>query len=351
MRAMLRPRGRKDGIYVKALVTGAAGFVGANLVRELIQDGIEVTGFVRRDSDLRNLQGLNVKLVFGDIRESEAVKEAMRGYDLLFHVAAMYSVDPSLAGHMYAVNVHGTKVVMEAALAENVKAAVHTSSIGTIGRTKNGTPPNEETDFNSWLGGSDYAKSKYLGELVALAFCQKGLPVVVVHPCAPIGAYDIKPSSSGQRVVDVLNGVCPHFLEGGINFVAVKDVARGHILAAQKGVPGERYILGNENLAYDEFLRLVENVSGQKSPRTWGRSDVVTWLKQAFLRRNKPTIENWRALTCDCSKAVRELGLPQSSLEFALRDAVAWFVDNGYVRRDRRQHWTSCRTTTPTGPS
>jgi dihydroflavonol-4-reductase len=254
---------------------------------------------------------------------------------------------------MYEVNVHGTKSVMRAALRSGVPRVVHTSTIGTIGQPEDGSLATEATPFNLWDTASHYAKSKYLAEVVVLNMCAQGLPAVVVNPCAPVGPRDIKPSSTGQRLLDYLHGRQPSFVPGGINFVSVDDVAEGHVLAAEKGRIGERYILGHRdgNLSLAAFLALMERVSGTTpGPGPRGQRSSYLGTKRTFshgarrvlslLRRDEPdrarrngAAQGFRplALTCDPSKAVSELGLPQTPLDNAFAEAVAWFKENGYV--------------------
>jgi dihydroflavonol-4-reductase len=231
-----------------------------------------------------------------------------------------------------------------------VQRAVHTSTIGTIGQPADGRLATEAAPFNLWDTASHYVKSKYLGEVAALRFCQAGLPVVVVHPCAPIGARDSKPSSTGQRVLDYLHGRPPSFVVGGINFVAVDDVAEGEVLAAEKGRVGERYILGHKegNLRLADFCALLERVSGVKQPPIPRRPFLsriecgmeyrsLRLLRDRFLPSagtDKAHARDLRpkALTCDPSKAIRELGLPQTPLATAMAEAVRWFREHGYVQ-------------------
>jgi dihydroflavonol-4-reductase len=219
----------------------------------------------------------------------------------------------------------GTKNILAAARAEGVRCLVHTSTIGTIGRPPDGSLPTEDTPFNLWETSSPYARSKYLAEVAALE-AAADLRVIVVNPTAPIGPRDWKPSSSGQRVVDALKGRIPSFLPGGINHVAVQDVALGHLLAAERGQPGRRYILGNQNLSLEDFLSLVEQASGQRVPRPGWRLPFP---------RPQPTQGKGRpwGLVCDCSRSVRELGLPQTPLLIAFHEAVQWFRGHGYVQR------------------
>jgi len=332
---------------VKAFVTGATGFVGSAVARSLLRRGIEVRVLARRGSNLANLAGLDVEVAYGDLLDRESLTEVLRGCDTLFHVAALYSATDADRERMYEVNVRGTKNILQAAQDSGVSRIVHTSTIGTIGQPQDGSLATEETPLLAWgtsrrpvvrggLSVSHYAKSKYLAEVAALTACERGLPVVVVNPCAPVGARDIKPSSTGQRIVDYLRGRMPSFIEGGINFVAVDDVAEGHLLAAAKGRVGQRYILGNRegNWMRTQFLAVMARVSGQEPPRTarrWGlRLDLRRVLgarpRQAPTQDLRP-----RALTCDPSKAIHELGLPQTPLEAAFAEAVQWFRETGYV--------------------
>jgi dihydroflavonol-4-reductase len=325
---------------VRALVTGATGFVGSAVVRSLLRRGIAVRTLARLSSDLSNIAGLDVDVSYGDLLDKDTVCRALQGCDTLYHVAAYYSTTEADSQKMYEVNVHGTQIVMQAGLEVGVQRAVHTSTIGTIGQPMGGGLATEETPFELWETASHYVKSKYLGEVAALRFCGAGLPVIVVHPCAPVGARDIKPSSTGQRILDYLHGKLPSFVAGGINFVAVDDVAEGEVLAAEKGRVGERYILGHRdgNLLLADFCDLMERVSGMKQPPMPGHSEpdyqfrLPRWSLR--LRRGKayPKDLKPKALTCDPSKAIRELNLPQTSLAAAFAEAVQWFRENGYGR-------------------
>lgn len=250
---------------MKAFVTGATGFVGSAVVRSLLHRGIAVRVLVRPSSDLRNTAGLDVEVFYGDLLVEDDLAEALRGCDTLYHVAAYYSTNEADTQTMYEVNVRGTKALMRAALRADVARVVHTSTIGTVGQPADGSLATEGTSFDLWDACSHYAKSKYLSEATVLSMCEHGLPAVVVNPCAPVGARDIKPSSTGQRILDYLQGKLPSFIEGGINFISVADVAEGHVLAAEKGRVGEKYILGHRdgNLLLSDFLALMERVSGQ----------------------------------------------------------------------------------------
>jgi dihydroflavonol-4-reductase len=306
-----------------ALVTGGAGFVGSHVVRALLVEGESVRVLIRPSSDQRNLEGLKADLFSGDVRDPQAVGDAVAGCDVVYHVAAHYSSLLDDAAAMYEVNVGGTKCVLRAALAAGVSRVVLTSTIGTVGRPADGGLPTEDTPFNLWSTASHYVKSKYLSEVAALRVAEEGLPLVIVHPCAPVGSGDRKPTVTGQRVVDFLGGRRPSYLAGGINFVSVRDVAQGHLLASRNGKLGERYILGNErgNLSLEDFLQLMAQVSGRVIPPPGRSSWRARWRRRG--RRHEDSRP--AALTADPGKAIRELGLPQTPLSEAFAEAVAWF--------------------------
>ncbi len=332
------------GTGVNAFVTGATGFVGSAVVRCLLRRGCKVKALVRATSSLLNLTGLDVELNYGDLFDEDAMHSAMCGCDVVYHIAAKYSTDEEDSSEMYEVNVRGTRTVLGTAVRAGVPRAVHTSTIGTIGQPLDGGLATEQVPFTQWESASDYAKSKYLGEIVALDMCQMGLSVVVVNPCAPVGAGDIKPSSTGQRILDYLGGRQPSFAPGGINFIYVDDVAEGHLLAAERGRAGERYILGNRdgNLQLAEFLDLMKQVSGEAGPSEDNQAAVRLALRRAKAALRLTKLRPSRAgdealdhrpvaLTCDPSKAIRELGLPQTPLRTAFAEAVSWFRQQGYV--------------------
>jgi dihydroflavonol-4-reductase len=298
-------------------------------VRALLAGGEEVRALLRPGGDPRNLDGLGVEVVPGDVRDDRAVAGAVADCDVVYHLAARYSSLPEDVPEMYDVNVGGTKCVLRAALAASVDRVVLTSTIGTVGRPADGSLPNEETAFNLWLTASYYVKSKYLGEVAAWRLAEWGLPLIVVHPCAPVGSGDRKPTVTGQRVVDFLQGRRPSYVSGGINFVSVRDVAQGHLLAARSGGLGQRYILGHAqgNLGLDEFLRLLARVSGREAPLPARPGWRARWS-----RRGRPSVGTRpAALTADPGKAIRELGMPQTDLSVAFGEAVRWFEGNGYT--------------------
>jgi dihydroflavonol-4-reductase len=312
-----------------ALVTGGAGFVGSHVVRALLDAGERVRVLIRTSSNRRNLAGLDIGIVYGDVRDPEAVAAAVRRCETVYHIAAMYSSRPGDAVEMYSVNVLGTKRVLRAALEAGAERVVLTSTIGTIGRPPSGEPATEACTFNLMQSASDYVKSKRLGEIAAERLRQRGLPLITVHPCAPIGTGDFRPTVTGQRLVDFLRGRRPSYVAGGINHVAVQDVGVGHVLAARQGQVGERYILGcsEGNLSEAQFLSLAAAASGRPIPAPVGppRRRLQGRVLAGSVG-SKPT-----SLTADPTKAVVELGLPQTPLLEAFREAVRWYRENGYV--------------------
>lgn len=317
---------------MKAFVTGGTGFIGGLLLRELVGDGVPARALVRPGHDTRWLADLGIEVAHGDLRDRDGLAAAMEGCDTLFHVAALYSTSEADSALMYETNVAGTRNILQVAAGLRYARVVVTSTIGTIGRPADGSLPNEDVEFNLWDSCSHYVRSKYLAELLALTMAREGLPVVVVNPTSPIGAGDVKPSSSGRRVLDALQGKVPSFPPGGLNLVAARDVARGHILAARLGQPGRRYILGNVqgNMTRDDFLRLVGEVAGVRVARPPRRSPL-TAVRQALSGGAARGGFLPQALTCDCRRAVEELGMPQTPIRQALAEAVEWFRQHGYV--------------------
>lgn len=306
------------------LVTGGAGFVGAAVVRVLLAEGLPVRVLVRANSDQRNLAGLAVERVLGDVRDLDTVRAAVDGCGSVYHVAAFYSSRPADEALLYAVNVDGTQNVLRAAAETGVACLVYTSTIGTIGRPAEPTVlPTEDTPFNLWDQASHYVRSKVLAEQAVLA---AAVPAVVVNPTAPVGRGDWRPTATGARLLAYLRGQMPPYLDGGINFCGVDDIARGHLRAAQYGRRGERYILGHPegNLDLAAFLTLMAQASGQPPPRresSWRtRLDPRHWRSTAAA----PTTARPLALTCDPAKALHELDWYPGPLLDAFAVAVHW---------------------------
>jgi dihydroflavonol-4-reductase len=326
-----------------AFVTGATGFVGANLVRLLLSQGWRVRAFARQGSNRKNLEGLDIETVEGDLLDKAALARGCRGARYVFHVAADYRLwvrDPKA---MYAANVDGTVNVLEAAGSANCERIIHCSSVAALRRPEGKVPVDETSDYGSVDEIiSDYKKSKYLSEKAAVALAKKGLPVVIVNPAAPMGPYDIKPTPTGKIIVDFLNGRMPSYIDTGLNVVHVQDVARGHWLAAQKGRIGERYILGGENITLKQLLETLALVSGTRGPLfktpyavayLFGALDTAR--ARVFGGEPLAPFEAVRMakhyMWFDSSKAKRELGYESVSARQALSDAARWFCDNGYA--------------------
>ncbi len=298
-------------------LTGGTGFIGGYVARALTEAGAQVKALVRPGSRLGMLDDLPVEIVEGDLQTPGPWLEALRGCELCFHLAALYA-DNSQADALYAVNVRGTAALLAACAAAGVRRVVHTSTVGTVGRpARPGCLPDETVPFNLWEQASDYVRSKYLGELVARSWAEAGLEVVIVKPTAPVGAGDRRPTATGQRILAALRGEVTPYPPGGVNHVPVRDVALGHLLAAEHGRPGQCYILGHQagNLDHAAFLRLVAEAAGTRPLKPPARAVATGYLPPS--------------LTADPSRAIRELGMPQSDLRAAFAEAVAWYLNSG----------------------
>ena len=330
-------------------VTGASGFIGANLVHELVARGHHVKALLRPESDLRGLKGAEFERVAGDLSDPEKWVAALRDCDWCFHVAASYHLWLRDYAPMYAANVEGTRHVIEAAVEANCSRIVYTSTVGCIGLPKevNGTvqPTDETAPVSEAQMSNHYKLSKWRAEEVARALASKGAPVVIVNPSAPVGPRDVKPTPTGQVIVDFLNGKMPAYLDTGLNWVHVRDVAVGHILAAEKGRLGERYILGNAegNWTMRQAFAVLEEMTGVPAPRIQVPHLVAlaaAHLSEAIAglsgKPPKAPLAGVRMakhkMWFNPAKAIGELGLPQTPPKQALADAVAWFRGNGYVR-------------------
>jgi len=328
---------------MKALVTGATGFVGAALVRELLKDGKEVKVLVRQSSNTRNIDGLDFERAYGDIRDKESVKSALKGCDTFYQTAALHEYWGHPKKDFYDINVEGTKSSLQAALEQGVGKVVYTSSIVALGAHGREHPANEDAQYNSPAGAPLYCLTKHLGEVEALKMAQKGLPIVIVNPGAIIGVRDIRPTPSGRIILDVLNKRSPGYMDGGINYVDVEDVARGHILAAAKGKVGQKYVLGNANMSILEFYALVGEVAGVKPPSL--KFPYLAVLATAYLylliagitKKPPPITPALARITrlymyFDSTKAAKELGFQQTPIRTTVEKAVNWFRENGYVK-------------------
>jgi len=327
---------------MKALVTGATGFVGAAVVRALIKTGIDVRVLARRDSDFSNLQQFKIDGAYGDLRDKESLRKALAGCGQLYHVAAHYALWARNPAIFYDVNVTGTKNLLEAARDVGTERIVYCSTIGAIGLPPDGGLGTEETPVSLEQMAGHYKRSKYLAEQEVLKLAKQGLPVVIVNPSAPVGEGDVKPTPTGQMIVEFMKGRMPAYIETGMNIVDVDDVAAGHLLAMQKGRIGERYILGTKNLMLREVFEILSRLTGVKMPSVKlprGLILPLAYLNLAFswVTGIPPRIplEGVKMakykMHYDCSKAIRELGIPQTPPEVALEKAVRWFRDHHYA--------------------
>jgi len=323
-----------------AFVTGGTGFVGANLVRLLLQQGYRVRALVRPNSRLDNLQGLDVELVEGGLNDPN-LTEKIRGCRYLFHVAAHYSLWQADEKVLYEFNVLGTRNILKAAQQAAVERTVYTSSVAAIGVKENGIADESyQSPVENLIG--HYKKSKYWAEQEAIKAAQAGQDVVIVNPSTPIGAWDIKPTPTGDIVLRFLRRQMPFYLNTGLNFIHVQDVAWGHLLALQKGKTGDRYILGHQNMALKELLQLLSTLTGLPAPQrsipAWIPFSVA-WVDETLLtplgKHPSVPIDGVRMagqyMYYNSAKAVQELNLPQTPIVTALQDAVEWFVNKHYA--------------------
>lgn len=326
-----------------AFVTGATGFLGSHVARVLADNGADMRLLVRSSSNLRNIEGLRADHALGDLRDPASLEKAMAGCDVVFHVAADYRLWVRDPNEMYRSNVEGTRAILEAARKNGVRRVVYTSSVATIGFTRNGYPANEDSPVSLADMIGHYKRSKFMAEQLALEAGRSGLQVVVVNPTTPVGDQDVKPTPTGRIVVDFLKRKFPAYVETGLNLVDVRECARGHVTALEKGKSGERYILGGENLTLKQILDKLAKITGLPSPilklpyifaYAAGIADeIVTGRLRG--REPRATIDTVRMgakkMFASSDKAERDLGWKIVPVESALRRAVEWFRVNGYV--------------------
>ena len=327
---------------MRLFVTGATGFVGAHVARMAAEWGAELRLLTRATSNVANLPR-NAELVCGDLREPEKFASALAGCDALIHVAADYRLWVPDPAEMYKANVEGTRELLRLAREAGVRRVVYTSSVATMGFKSDGTVVDETTPVSETNMIGHYKRSKWLAEQVAIEAARAGQQVMILNPTTPIGSMDAKPTPTGRIVVDFLNRNFPAYVETGLNLVDVDEVARMHLVALERGTPGERYILGGENLTLKQILDRLAAITGLPSPRMKVPHSVA--MAFAFfdetvtgkLRGKEPraTVEAVRMgkkmMFANSAKAERELGLRVMSVEAALRSACAWFVANGYA--------------------
>ena len=329
---------------MRALVTGASGFVGSAVARALVRADIDVRVLLRPGADTRGIDGLPVEVVHGDVRDETGLLPALRGCRQVYHVAALYKLWVRRKRDIYDCNVRGTENILKAARAANVEKIVYTSSVATLGYGRDGAPATEDTPVGLGDMLGHYKRSKFLAEQVVLASAREGMPVVIVNPSTPVGLGDLKPTPTGRLIVDFLNGRMPGYVDTGLNLVDVDDVAQGHLLAAQHGEHGEKYILGNENLTLRQILELLAELSGRRAPRlkipyalalaaAYGDAACARLVPGREPRIPPVGVRLSRKTMFFCAaKAVRCLGFPQTPVREALQKAIAWFSDHGYVK-------------------
>ena len=329
---------------MRVLVTGATGFVGSHVARKLLEAGHSVRALVRPSSNPILLQGIAVERVEGDLRDVLSLDRAMKGVQRVFHVAADYRLWSRNPDEIYQSNVEGTKRLFEVARQSGIERIVYTSTVATlVVPTRDGSLPNEDSRATLEQMVGHYKRSKFLAEVEAMKAAADGVPVVIVNPTTPVGAGDWKPTPTGRIILDFLNGKMPAYVDTGLNLAPVEDVATGHLLAAEKGKIGERYLLGARNMTLKEILDVLASIAGRSAPRI--RLPHVVAIAAAHadelfarLTGREPQIpiegarmSRYRMFVAS-DKAERELGYRPGSVEGALQQAVRWYEEHGYVR-------------------
>ncbi len=324
-----------------AFVTGGTGFVGANLIRSLLEQNYKVRALTREQSPQNNLANLDIEIIISDLNHPDLWMQ-MQTCDVLFHVAAQYSLWQHDKTKLYENNVLGTRNILEAARKAQVPRTVYTSSVAAIGVRANSIPADENYQSPLEKLTGDYKKSKFLAEQEAHKAFKCGQDIVIVNPSTPIGAWDIKPTPTGDIILRFLRRQMPAYLDTGLNLIDVKDVAMGHILAYEKGIAGDRYILGNQNLTLKNILDRLAEITGLPAPQfqvPYWLPYCVAWIDEKVLPifGKSPSIPldgvrmSKQVMYYNPAKAIKELGLPQTDLAIALTDAVNWFKSNGYI--------------------
>jgi len=329
---------------MKSLVTGATGFIGSAVARALLARGEAVRVLARAGGDRRNLEGLDIEIVEGDLRDADTRARAVKGISSLYHVAADYRLwvpDPAV---MYATNVESTTDLLRRAADAGASRMVYTSSVATLGIPKDGSVANETTavDLAEMIG--PYKRSKFMAEDAVRGLAGEGLPIVIVNPSAPVGPRDVKPTPTGRTVIEAAAGRMPAFVDTGLNLVHVDDVARGHLLAHDKGAVGERYVLGGENMTLEQILIRISAMTGRKAPTIKlpvGAILPLAYAAEAFARLFKGrdpfvTVDGLKLarkrMFFSSAKAEKALGYSARPVDEALKDAIAWFKAAGVLQ-------------------
>jgi dihydroflavonol-4-reductase len=324
------------------LVTGATGFVGSHVARQLVAAGDSVRVLVRRSSNLAVLEGLQVEPVEGDLRDGASLQRAMQGVRRVYHVAADYRLWTPKPAEIYESNVEGTRRLLQAAQRAGVERIIYTSTVATIAVPRHGALPNEGTQATLGEMIGHYKRSKFLAEQVAMEAARSGVPVVIVNPTAPVGPGDWKPTPTGRIILDFLQGKMPAYVDTGLNVAAVEDVAAGHLLAAEKGRIGERYILGARNMTLKQILDALSAITGRPAPRV--RLPHAIALAAGYadefysrLAGREPQIPvegvkmSRHKMFVESDKAARELSYKAGKVEAALERAIRWYEGHGYI--------------------
>ncbi len=327
-----------------SLVTGANGFIGSHLTHFLVEQGEKVRVQVRPQSDLRSLASLPVEWAYADLRDLNSLAPALKGVQRVYHVAADYRLWAKNPQEIYDSNVTGTRNLLAAARQAGIERFIFTSSVGTLIPLHSKQLPDEQTQLRLEDMIGHYKRSKFLAEREALQAAREGQCVIIVNPTTPVGPGDWKPTPTGRIILDFLNGRMPAYVDTGLNFVAVEDVAKGHWLAAERGVSGARYILGDRNLTLKQLLEILSGLSGRPMPRLrlphavpYLASCADSLAARILGRPPRIPLESVRLarhkMFVDSSKARRELGFEPGQLEAALERAVHWYSENGYLKK------------------
>jgi dihydroflavonol-4-reductase len=327
------------------LVTGAAGFLGSHVARQLVARGESVRVLLRPSSQNRAIADLPLEYVTGDLRDIESLDRALKGVDRVFHVAADYRLWAKDSKDIYDSNVGGTKNILGAAKRAGVKQFIYTSTVATIAVDRP-APPNEKTDakLDEMIG--HYKRSKWMAEREAVSAAKEGLPVIIAMPTTPVGPWDWKPTPTGKIILDFLNGKMPGYVDTGLNFVGVEECAAGHLLVAEKGKVGERYLLGGENLTLKQVLDMLANITNLPAPRlkishgvALGAAYASTFFSRLVGKEPGIPVEGVKIaqhkMFVDCGRSQRELDFKAGPVSAALQRAVRWYESNGYVSKRR----------------
>jgi len=327
---------------MKTLITGASGFIGSAVMRLLLEADHDVRAIVRPGSDRRNLDGLPVEIFEGDLQDKTSLEDAVKDCNAVFHVAADYRLWIPDPDNMYQTNVAGTRNLMLASAEAGVEKIVYTSSVAVLGLNKDGSPANEDTAISADDMIGHYKRSKYLAEKeVTKLINENALPAVIVNPSTPLGPRDIKPTPTGNIILETLNDRMPAYVDTGLNIAHVDDVAKGHLLAFEKGKIGERYILGGENLSLQTILGIICELIEKKPPSIRLPHNLVlpiAWCMErwAEISKKEPraTVDEVRMskklMYYSSDKAIKELGYEIRPAKEAIKDAIDWFIKNGY---------------------